>query len=48
LKEKSKWLLNGAPKKKEANKAAVKKTDSLPSLPAISKEVALTIDGDVD
>ena len=48
LKEKPKWLLNGAPKKKEANKAAVKKTDSLPSLPAISKEVALTIDGDVD
>mmetsp|Transcript_8329 Transcript_8329/g.12114 ORF Transcript_8329/g.12114 Transcript_8329/m.12114 type:complete len:372 (+) Transcript_8329:91-1206(+) len=47
LKEKPKWLLNGAPKKKEANEAAVKKTDSLPSLPAISKEVAVNIDGDV-
>jgi len=48
LKGKPKWLLNGAPKKKEAKKAAmVKKTDSLPSLPAISKELAVNIDDGV-
>ena len=47
LKDKPKWLVNGAPKKKEVKKAAVK-VESLPSLPAISKESIVSIDGDVD
>jgi hypothetical protein len=47
LKEKPKWLVNGAPKKKEKEvKKAVAKVESLPSLPEISIETNIDVDVD--
>ena len=44
LKDKPKWVGNGAPKKKEAKKAAVKQEQKLPLLPAADRSVVCEID----
>ena len=50
LKEQAKWVANGAPKKKDKKKAAVKQEQKLPFLPAadISKEFDIDICGAIE
>ena len=45
LKDQPKWLHNGAPKKKEAKKAAVKQEQNLPKLPEADKGKVFDVDG---